>query len=145
MKRLRIINQVELASEQEIAGFEQSYSIRLPMDFREYLKSVNAISILESLYIKDNLEFWVSDFYPLSIEVSLSLQFVYDSLLNFFESKYIAFAGDAGGWQFVISLRKKDYGKVYFCRMDEELEDALTLLADSFEEFVDGLESAPIE
>lgn len=40
----------------------------------------------------------------------------------------------------MISINETDYGKVYFCRMDEDLEDALTPLADSFEDFINGLE-----
>ena len=85
----------------------------------------------------------VDVFYPFDKDYELSIQKIYDNLNDIiFENKYVAFAGDPGGWKFVISIQKFDYGKVYFCRMDEGLEDALTLLVDDFEEFIDKLEIA---
>lgn len=58
---------------------------------------------------------------------------------GFFEGKYLSFGSDSGGWQYVLSVQESDYGKVYFCRMDEELPNALTYLAEDFEDFINGL------
>ena len=57
-----------------------------------------------------------------------------------FDSEYIAFAGDEGGWKYIVSVQEVDYGKIYLCRTDGELDDALTLLSDSFEDFINSLE-----
>lgn len=68
-----------------------------------------------------------------------SLQIVNENLMDFFRGEFVAFAADSGGWKYVISLRDIDYGKIYFCRMDVELDEALTFVANTFDEFIDGM------
>ena len=99
----------------------------------------------EDLYLKDNKRFNVHHFYPFDSSTDISLQQAYEDLYDLFLGEYLAFADDFGGWQHIISLKKEDYGKVYFCRMDMEIPEALTLLADDFEEFINGLEKPPYE
>ena len=141
MKTLKVINSYPLPRIKDIATFGKVEGINLPIDYKYFLMTQN-LFLSEDCYYKG---YEIHHFYPFSDSAELSLQIAFRALKDFFQNSFIPFADDAGGWQFVISLRNKDYGKVYFCRMDEELEDALTLLADSFEEFIDGLESAPTE
>jgi len=136
---ITIVKKLDVADSREIEEFESEYCFRIPVDYKRFLLEKNAISVKETLYKLDSREFWISDFYPFSKDYELSVQVVHAELGDFFENSYLAFANDAGGWQFVISLKDDDYGKVYFCRMDEELEDALTLLADNFTDFINGL------
>ena len=140
MKNLTVTERCNVASLEELESFEQKHKICLPKDYKEFLLQVNPISVLETLFIKDNSEFWLSSFYPFNDSYEISFQVSYENLNeDCFEGKYVSFADDAGGWQFVISVQDLDYGKVYFCRLDVELEDGLTLLSNSFNEFIDGL------
>ncbi len=141
MTELTITDRLDVADIESIREFEDRHGISIPADYKQFLARYNAISVRETLYRVDGNEFWISEFYPFSEDYEVSLQRMYDNLSGFFESKYMAFAGDAGGWQFVLSLKCDDYGKVYFCRMDEEVDEALTLLAHSFDDFVGGLTS----
>jgi len=144
MKTLSVIKNNPLPSNDDIVAFEKLRDIKMPWDYKYYLVTQNLFLSKDCLY-RGKEEYKIHHFHPFDVTADISLQVFFDILKDFLENSFIPFAGDSGGWQFVISLRKKDYGKVYFCRMDEELEDALTLLADSFEEFIDGLESAPTE
>lgn len=67
----------------------------------------------------------------------------YENLKSALPPYFMNFAHDGGGNPFCLCLEKgTDYGKVYFCAMDEgEVEPEL--LADSFQEFMDGLEEDP--
>lgn len=140
MKKLQIKQAGRLGLDSELTLFESEKGIKLPDSYREFLLTQNPYTVKEDFYQKDGRNYEIHHFYPFDSEIELSLQFSFDNLNDFFESKYLAFGDDSGGWQYVISVQEVDYGKIYFCRMDEALEDALTLLADSFEQFVNGLE-----
>ena len=143
MKRLNILKSGRLGLKNELTLFLIDNKINIPNCYRDFLLNQNPYTVKENLFRKDGESYEIHHFYPFDKEMELSVQFSFMNLNDFFESNYIAFADDSGGWQFVISVQKSDFGKVYFCRMDEALEDALTLLADSFEEFIDGLEIEP--
>ncbi len=54
--------------------------------------------------------------------------------------KKIAFAHDPGGWHFCLSLDEDTYGKIIINRWtDHTPEDQFLVIANSFEEFIDGL------
>ena len=78
-------------------------------------------------------------FLPFAVEYENSIENMYGSSKEMLGEHYLSFAYDSGGWLFVISLKKADYGKVYFFRTDHSIEDGRTLLANSFDEFIDGL------
>lgn len=127
----------------EINHFQESNNIKLPVDFIEFLITQNPIETLECFYIIEGREPFDISFFPFGNKNSevWTFQMAFENLNEeFFEGKYVSFGSDSGGWQYVLSVQELDYGKVYFCRMDEELEDALTLLASSFEEFINGLQ-----
>ncbi|EAN5126954.1 SMI1/KNR4 family protein, partial [Salmonella enterica] len=50
--------------------------------------------------------------------------------------KMVPFAYDEGGNCFLLSLRDKDYGKVYIWLMDEK---ELAFVSESFDEFINEL------
>ncbi len=139
MKEITIKRSWELPNLEEIEGFEKSNNIKLPKDFVDFLMKFNAIDFYENYYKDKGKTIYINGFYPFGEKCPGSLQSAYRDLNGYFENKYIAFADDSGGWQYVISIQEIDYGKIYFCRMDEELPSALTLIATSFIEFIDGL------
>ena len=140
MKKLQIEKAGSLELDSELTLFESENGIKLPDSYREFLLTQNPYTVKEDLYQKDGRNYEIHHFYPFDSEIQLSVQFIFDNLNAVFEGKYFAFADDSGGWQYVVSIQEVDCGKVYFCRMDEALEDALTPLADTFEQFVNGLE-----
>ncbi len=140
MKKLKIKEAGILGLGSELTAFENENGIKLPDSYRSFLLTQNPYMVKEVIYKKDGQNYEIHHFYPFDSEIQLSIQFSFEDLNEFLEGKYLAFADDPGGWQYVISIQESDNGKVYFCRMDEDLEDALTLLADNFDEFIDNLE-----
>ena len=152
MKELTIIQQAKPAKLEEIEAFERQQSIRLPADFKQFLISVNPIDVKETFFVAKDREHWLSQYIPVEKEYwvhafcpfdesyEMSIQSSHKRLYWHFENRYLRFAYDAGNWSFVVSVQEKDFGKIYFCRMDQPLEKALALIADTFEEFIDGLE-----
>ncbi|HEY9007322.1 MAG TPA: SMI1/KNR4 family protein [Ohtaekwangia sp.] len=141
MNKLNIGRQVELPSLFDLREFEREYEITLPSDFKEFVLSYNAVDLDESIFFNGKEKYYIDVFYPLSKDYDLSLQFVFQNLRDYFQNEFLPFANDSGGWQYVLSLRVEDYGKIYLCRMDDVPPTALKALANSFTEFIDGLTS----
>lgn len=139
MKNLHVIKREELNLVKELKEFEGSYSAGFPDKFRDFLLLQNPDLIEENCFLKEEDEFEIHHFIPLSKYNKYSIQNVNENLRDFFCGQYVVFAADSGGWKFAISVGDTNHGKVFFCRMDEDLIDALTLLADTFEEFIDGM------
>lgn len=139
MKNITVLTRSPLAKERDIDAFENEYGIQFPPFFKTFLLEINARNIKEQVFTKGDREFWVHGFLPFENGYELSFQRIYHLLEDHFEKKYIAFAFDPGNWMFVISIKEDDFGQIYFCRMDEELEYALTFLANDFNTFLKGL------
>lgn len=140
MKELKIIKQEGSPTLVQIQDFEKIIGRNLPNDYKNFLRTYNAKTTVERLTVRANNEYMIHNWLPLSSKEEISLSNIFEWTKDLLLGKYLAFALDAGDWLFVISINDKDYGKVFFCRPDQELEKGLTLLADSFEEFVNGLE-----
>ncbi|MNR56192.1 hypothetical protein D3C85_1767220 [compost metagenome] len=71
---------------------------------------------------------------------------MYDFIKEFKEEglgKKLPFAIDNGGWAFCISFDEKSMDKILLYQMEMELktkDDAFELVANSFEEFINGLQ-----
>lgn len=97
-----------------------------------FLYGIDSGSILERLFgftkIK-HYDFW----------------YYYTVYANRFPSNCIPIGCDPGGNLILLSVKGEDYGKVYFWDHEMETEPAdysnLTLIADSFEEFINSLKS----
>ncbi|EDA2188095.1 SMI1/KNR4 family protein, partial [Salmonella enterica subsp. enterica serovar Montevideo] len=68
----------------------------------------------------------------------LPIENIYSDLIDVFSNlkKMVPFAYDEGGNCFLLSLRDKDYGKVYIWLMDEK---ELAFVSESFDEFINEL------
>ncbi len=144
MPQLSIIQQAPVTQPEALQKFEETNNVQLPASLKAFLIEKNPIVVEEIIFKHHNREFWIAIFFPFDNTYEVSFQFVYERLKDFLQNKYVAFANDPGGWLFVISIQEEDYGKIYFCRMDEELEDAVTLLADDLDSFINGLEKEPL-
>ena len=137
-EHLNIQYQGKLPSEEELQIFEKEIGIQLPKSYRKFVLNTNAKYIKEPHYTADDKIYEISGFTTFG-DGEWTLQDHYRNLKEHFENRYIAFAHDSGGWQYVISIEQNEsYGKIYFCRMDEEIDKATTLIANTFEEFIAG-------
>ena len=142
MKELTIRIGEKLPKKGELREFEKKYKIKLPVSFAEFLLKQNPVYTEECYFFAHGRTFGIG-FMPFvkggkgsAIQKAMEIHFV-----SFFDKKYIPFGMDSGGWLFVISVQKVDYGLVYFARTDSELTEALTLLAADFDDFIDNLKS----
>jgi len=128
-------------TKEEVENFEKEIGNRLPNPYREMILNTNPITVNNRNFETVENTFHIHYFIPFKTDGHFTLEDNYRNLKDFYENNFIGFAGDSGGWQFVISIEhNENYGKVYFCRMDSALDEALTFLADSFEEFLNRLE-----
>jgi hypothetical protein len=140
VKELRIIKRADNPTPDQIKDFERVIGRNLPTDYKYFLENYNPKTTAEKLTIIANNEYIIYNWLPLSSKEELSLSNTFEWTKDLLLGKYLAFALDAGDWLFVISINDIDDGKVFFCRPDQELGKALTLLANSFTEFINGLQ-----
>ncbi len=139
MKKLNILLISNLFFEVDLNKLKQFYLNEIPQAFLSFLISNNGIRYKEC--ITDSGK-GISDF------LCLNSTNDYYSIIGYAKQNesylpkvFLPFAIDGGGDPFLISLRDKDYGKIYFFRTDMYIEEvgALLLLYDNFEEFINGL------
>ncbi len=143
MKKLSVIIGEKLPMKSEIRNFELKHCVTLPKLFIDFLQSQNPVYTQECYFYVKGKEPFDIFFFPFSERSEhWTIQKGTENLFeSFYDRRYIPFGADSGGWQYVISVDAKDYGKIYFCRMDEELDRALTFLAEDICEFINGLAS----
>ena len=142
-EHLIIKSQGRLPSEYEIINFEKEIGIRLPESYRIFLLNTNARYISETNFQANETTYEIHGFTTFG-DGEWTLEDHYRNLKEHFENRFIAFAHDSGGWQYVISIEQNEnYGKIYFCRMDEEIKKATILIANSFKEFIGGIHLNP--
>lgn len=124
-----------------VTSFENTIALSLPNSLKSFLLSYNFIDTIENVFVTDNKKvYYVDVFYPFATNYNLSLQAVFYALNHYFEGKYLPFANDSGGWQYVIGILEDVRGQVFFCRMDSELPNSLIKLTDTLDEFIDRLQ-----
>jgi SMI1 / KNR4 family (SUKH-1) len=134
-------------SRADISEIEKDLSIVFPNDFvSHYLKYNGGYPEGDNYSWKTGGTTTVNTFCSLKYEGFGNLENTYKNLAlleNYFPLGIIAFAVDDGGNFFCISVRKKDFGKVYYLNNDHyevgAEESALTFLENTFTDFLDGL------
>ena len=140
---LNIQSMGRIPSEEELQVFKKEIGVQLPESYREFLLNTNAKYIKEPHFSTNDKTYEISGFTTFE-DGEWTLEEHYRNLKEHFENRYIAFAHDSGGWQYIISIEENEnYGKIYFCRMDEEIDLATTLIANSFKEFLSGFHINP--
>src|SRR3989338_1520044 len=153
-KRETSMNMLEMNgdfSEKQLLQKEEDFVISLPLFYRNFLKNCNG-GVPEKIFF---------NFKDTKTNGSLI-----DRLFGFVENKYrnidmyyksykkripcntLPIGIDSGGNLILLSVKGADYVKVYYCDHNWEAEDGqvadysnLTLIADSFEEFINNLKS----
>lgn len=110
-----------------------------PDEFKEFIKVYSDTSTLENTFKCLHKYYKVSMF----CTERMIYDFINDLKREGFEKK-IPFAVDDGGWFYCLSVKEdSSFGKVYLFQMEmpyENEEQAFEFVADSFEEFIDGLQ-----
>jgi len=104
--------------------------------FSAFLKKNAGLSHFECIYIdKLKVEWQVQSYNDFKDLYGLTKEF-----LEKHNRKLVPFAYDPGGWHFCLSFDKDTYGKIIINRWTDHLpEDQFLVIADSFEEFINGL------
>jgi hypothetical protein len=136
METLSIEKSPPLPSIKDIMAIEKQFGISIPPQLQEIYLAYNPMYLKKRKVLANGIRYTLHGFDPIRREEKPNLASTYEHLGWFFEDKFLPFAWDEGGWLFVIGIQEGNYGKVYFCRMDKELKDATTLLADSLFEFL---------
>lgn len=138
---IKIIESVELANNQAILDFEMNEGIIIPKSLKVFWGNYNPVYIEKNVFFKDGEKYFLDRFFPFSDQYELSFQSVFNMLKEYLGNDYLSFANDSGDWQFLISINQSSLGEIFLCRMDEVIPDSLISLANSFEEFINGLKT----
>jgi hypothetical protein len=119
-----------------IESIEQILGEQFPKSFSEFLIENAGLSHLECKFIDKNNQLWIvheynnyKDLYGLTNE-----------FLNEYERKMVPFAFDSGGWHFCLCFDEKSKHEIFIHRWtDYKAEERFLKIADSFEEFTEGL------
>jgi hypothetical protein len=135
MKQFTILDRIQDA---EFNFIEKELNIKLTDIFRTYLKKYGGMGIVESTFITtDKRDFQIGQFLLFDEILNLSKEF-----LQSYKRKLVPFAYDPGGWHFCLSFDADSYGKIIINRWTDHLpEEQFLVIADSFEEFINGLKA----
>jgi hypothetical protein len=136
-----------------LGSIEQAYNITLPKDYRDFLLVFNGGKPIESEFsLKDSSNSsLVAGFFGITDSKDYNLLFHYVVIYTGrIPSNTIPIADDQCGNIILLSVKGQDRGKVYFWDHEREADpsqgekpsyDNLTLIADSFEEFINNLKA----
>ncbi|HEX9980460.1 MAG TPA: SMI1/KNR4 family protein [Flavobacterium sp.] len=137
--KIKFLYSKQKLTREELRGFEQQLNMKLPDSYTKLIQEYNG-GAPEKDYFKGKWVIFNSIKYGKNpIEKTI------ETMKRIIPNNFFPFAHDPGGWLFCIDLKQgEEYGKIYFYRLDQETEEeAIELLAESFEEFMDGLSDNP--
>ncbi|CAH0336820.1 hypothetical protein FVB9288_02544 [Flavobacterium sp. CECT 9288] len=118
---------------------ENEAGIKIPDNIKDFISKYADLSVKENKFINnDGKLFEISQF--------ITYRIMYDFIKEFKEEglgKKLPFAIDNGGWVFCISFDKESIDKILLYQMEVEWvtkNDAFELVANSLEEFINGLQ-----
>ncbi|MDJ1470983.1 SMI1/KNR4 family protein [Xanthocytophaga flava] len=135
MKQLTIAPRI---TKSEIRLLEEELETVFPEYYFEFMKLYSGLGVLENRFQSDNEKIY-------EISSFCKMRVIYDYSKLFKEQGWgikIPFAMDNGGWLYCISLDEEDKGIIYLHNVDwTDKQDAFEKVANSFEEFINGLQS----
>lgn len=122
----------------ELNMLDEVFGKAIPSIVRDYLKKYAGLGIFESTFVdKNGLEWELNQFNLFDDIYGLSKEFIDKNW-----GKMLPFGYDPGGWHFCLCMDDINEGKIYINRWTDHLpEDQFLKIADSFEEFINGLHS----
>ena len=141
MKELSIIGQVFPITSEDIIAFQNEHAITLPSFLVDFFLKYNGA---ETTQYKFRNKYVVNNFLPMQKNRNASVALIFPTVLDkeegFGRKDLIPFAIDPGGRPYYVSIGDRDNGHVYLDRMYMGDDNALQKIADTFDEFIDGLE-----
>lgn len=150
MKKLTVKKDVRrISSREEIAQFELDKNIKFPEVLTSFLLEY------EGLYLSDKESYFVNKkgyleelncvlFLRKSDDLSgASIEAILDGHREDGRTNFIPFGTDSGGWDYCISVDLKTYGQVWVDKFDSGENDPMEFVAESLEEFINGLGPDP--
>ena len=137
---MKELNIAPRAGKRYIQLLENAIGSSLPGSLRSIITKYAGLSVLENTYLDSNNTEWeLQTFDHIASMVDLTKEFIEKGW-----GKKIPFAYDPGGWHFCLSCDEDTFGKVVVNRWSDHLpEDQFIVIADSFEEFINGLTARP--
>lgn len=137
MKKLSSNSQPKTIEDNDIKEVEATFNIQFPEYFLSFLKKHGGTSTKEGVY-SDSC--WVSFFLSLKSDKGASIVSLLEGYrINSNERDWIPFAIDSGGWSFCIALKEDIKGQVWVDKFDSGDENPFSFVANSFEDFINGL------
>jgi hypothetical protein len=143
MKELRINKDKRIEkSKKQIIDFFESNGLKVTDSFTDFFEKYEGLYLDESQsYYKNN-----DRMYEIHSILHLRKNSEYASVEAILEGQkyygiegYIPFAIDSGGWDYNVSINPETYGQVWVDKFDSGEENTMEFVADSFEEFINGL------
>ncbi|MDI9882799.1 SMI1/KNR4 family protein [Flectobacillus longus] len=135
MKKLTLYPRM---GDSNVRHIESIINISLSEDFKDFLKANAGLSHYERYFFdKDKTQWEVQKYlsYPELFKIE-------EELFIDYHRKLVPFAYDPGGWHFCLSFDKDTYGKIIINRWTDHLpEEQFLVIADTFEEFINGLKT----
>jgi cell wall assembly regulator SMI1 len=131
----------EPTDEAAVRDLEQKLKAQLPADYRAFLLAYNGGSARPNVFAIGDTgnESAVSVLFGIIKDRSYDL---WSNMLRSWDdddSTFLPIGRDPGGNQICIDLAPQELGRVFFRNHELELPDALTPIAASFTEFLEGL------
>jgi cell wall assembly regulator SMI1 len=129
------------ADDLSIAAFEKRFGVRVPEDLRKFLKEISGGYPRLGVFRRGGRSWEVNNFFGLARDdAPESLSDVTAQLAHLLGPGEIPFAQDGGGNPFIVEGSKTPC-RVFMILLDEY--ERRVPVADSFGEFIDGLEDVP--
>ena len=132
-----------------INSLESYFLIKIPQSYLDFLIKINGGHAVKNIFLfPNNNGFITHHWYGVRAEKYFSLlSQMYDKGKRY-PNNFIAICDDTSGNKILLSISGDDYGKIYFWDHEMEFDQGvepdysnLTLVADSFEEFINNLKS----
>ena len=142
MSELNFIDFLPPATNDEIINLEKIIGFNLPDEMKRIYKKYNGGQPQPSFVHDDENLYPINSFYSIPEIIESFNDFEDESLPDgFSKHEMLPFAYDPGSGIYSISLRKVDFGKVYFYVLHEEAE--VFGVWDSFKSFVESIVDDP--
>jgi hypothetical protein len=136
MRKLTKTYQNSTINMEEIESFEREESIIIPEIYKEFIVEYQGSGVNEILYYDKSNTLWILNAFSEYEDMTA----LYKELKSGYGRKLIPFAYDPGGWHFCLCLDDEYFGTIYINRWTDHLpEEQFLKIADSFEEFINGL------
>lgn len=151
---MKILNSAGKLDKNVVDALEQLWNFGLPRDYKEFLINYNGGNPDPCCFSFKNTPekgSFIDNLFGVIKDLNNNLLLNIDLYKNRIPTNFIPIGDDPGGNLILLSVKTPDRGKVYF--WDHEMEadtdqgeiadySNLTLISDSFEEFLNGLHSS---